>query len=204
MDIRSENVTEDLILEAARKVFMKRGYFGARMQEIADEAGINKSLLHYYFRSKDKLFEKIIADAIYQLVDKLLALVERDIPFEEKIGLFVHEYMEQISKNPYLPGFLMHELSFSPEKIPALLSEKIHLIPASFFRQIKNEMAKGNIIKTEPLQIFMNIFSLAVFPLVARPLIQFINKMPNEEYDRLLEERKHLVTRFILNGIKAK
>lgn len=204
MEIKSENITEELILEAARKVFMKRGYFGARMQEIADAAGINKSLLHYYFRSKDKLFERIISDAIYQLVDRLVALVERDLPFEEKIGLFINEYMEQISLNPYLPGFLMHELSFSPEKIPALISEKVHIIPEKFFKQIREEMAKGNIIKTDAIQIFMNIFSLAVFPLVARPLIQFINNMPDSEYEKLLSERKKMVTRFILNGISAK
>ena len=77
--------TEKTILEAAKKVFLDKGFDGARMQEIADEAGINKALLHYYFRSKDKLFDAIFEEAFKQFLPNISDIMVSDISIEEKV-----------------------------------------------------------------------------------------------------------------------
>ena len=109
--------TEERILEAAKKVFIRKGMYGARMQEIADEAGINKALLHYYFRSKNKLFEAIFQEAFHEFVPNAFGILKSDMPFEEKIRLFVSNYIDLISTNPFLPIFIINEINQNPDRL---------------------------------------------------------------------------------------
>ena len=101
--------TEEKILEAAKKVFVNKGYDGARMQQIADEAGINKSLLHYYFRSKDKLFEAVFQETLLRIGPMVLSFVNEPIPLEVKIWKFVDDYIEIIKNKPI--SKIVHENS---------------------------------------------------------------------------------------------
>ena len=117
----TKNSTEKQILEAAQKVFVLKGFDGARMQEIADEAGINKSLLHYYFRSKENLFESIFIDAFMKVQANLADLVSSDRPFLEKIQNFIDLYLDILTANPYLPAFVSHEVNRNPEKILSII-----------------------------------------------------------------------------------
>src|SRR5881394_2478863 len=94
--------TESRILDAAHRVFVRRGTAGARMQDIADEAGVNKALLHYYFRSKEKLFEKIFTELSQHFFPKLVKIFESDESLFRKIELFVAEYIDQMRQTPYL------------------------------------------------------------------------------------------------------
>src|SRR3954463_7666646 len=102
---------EQKILEAAKQVFFDKGMHGARMQDIADKAGINKAMLHYYFRSKEKLFETIFIDATGHLFPKLSSILESDKTIFEKIELICVEYINQIQQIPYLPIFIISEAS---------------------------------------------------------------------------------------------
>src|ERR1700712_5053671 len=95
--------TEQKILAAAEEVFHEKGYDGARMQEIAEHAGINKGLLHYYFKTKDKLFEAIFSRALQHMISKIFGILEMELPLEDKIRLIVDQYMSMILKNPTLP-----------------------------------------------------------------------------------------------------
>ena len=95
--------TEQIILEAAKKVFVRKGMAGARMQDIADEAGINKALLHYYFRNKEKLFEMIFMEAAEKFFPRINAIFDSDQPLFEKIESFCEEYISVVMENPYLP-----------------------------------------------------------------------------------------------------
>ena len=110
-----EESTEEKILAAAKKVFLSKGMAGARMQDIADEAGINKALLHYYFRNKEKLFEVIFAAAAQQLFPTINSIFESDIPLFEKIEKFCEEYITVMIENPYLPLFVLYEMSNDPK-----------------------------------------------------------------------------------------
>src|SRR3712207_2537327 len=100
--------TEQRILQAAKTVFMHRGMAGARMQDIADEAGINKAMLHYYFRSKEKLFEVIFREAIGKFLPKINATIALDCSLFEKIHIFCREYITVLMENPYIPLFIIN------------------------------------------------------------------------------------------------
>ena len=106
--------TEEKILDAARKVFVQKGLDGARMQDIADEAGINKALLHYYFRTKDKLFEMIFMETVGKIFPRFEMILLSDMDFFEKIRQIVSSYIEVIIHNPYLPLFVLNEMNKQP------------------------------------------------------------------------------------------
>src|SRR5436309_11093265 len=103
VNIKKDQSAEEKIIAAARKVFLSKGMDGARMQDIADEAGINKALLHYYFRSKDKLFEHIFMEVVAAFLPRIFAILESEATLFEKIEQFCSEYIGQEIKTPYVP-----------------------------------------------------------------------------------------------------
>ena len=109
--------TESSILDAAKRIFQNKGMDGARMQEIADEANINKAMLHYYFRSKELLFEAVFTNAFALLAPQLNAILNDDSSIEEKIKKFTFNYISFIIKHPYLPNFIIQELNRNPDFI---------------------------------------------------------------------------------------
>ncbi len=196
--------TEEKIMAAAKKVFLRHGMAGARMQSIADEAGINKALLHYYFRSKEKLFSIVFQKAVKDAIPQIIKVFETDAPFFDKIRKFVKEYLEFISKNPYLPMFIMHELASRPEHLIKLLNSS-KFENEFIFKAIQNEVDKGTIRPIKPEHLMVNIMSLCVFPIVAKPMITKILMRDNQKedsYDQFLEERKTEVADFVINSIK--
>ena len=106
-----DDSSEQRIFDAAHEVFVQKGLHGAKMQEIADRAGINKALLHYYYRSKEKLFETVVRAVIHRVVPVLRELIESDKPLFEKIDFFIHFYLQTISRNPFVPLFLINEIN---------------------------------------------------------------------------------------------
>ena len=108
--VKKQN-TEDKIVEAAKTVFIQKGMDGARMQQIADEAGINKALLHYYFRTKNKLFEKIFSLVFRDIFEVLEMAVMKELSFEQFLEQFVTEYINLLKRKPYIPQFVIHEIN---------------------------------------------------------------------------------------------
>jgi TetR/AcrR family transcriptional regulator len=194
--------TETQILEAAKKVFVKKGFDGARMQEIADEAGINKALLHYYFRSKDKLFTTIFIEVFQHFVPKLAETMGSSKPFFDKIKLFIESYIDMLSANPHLPIFILNEMHRNPQRIIELFG-KSGVKPEFLFGIIEAEIKKGTIIRIRPQHFIINILAMCVFPFAGRPIIQgFIFKNNKKEYEAFLLERKKEVCAFVINSIK--
>ena len=114
--------TEQRILRAARSVFLRRGTSGARMQEIAEEAGVNQALLHYYFKSKEGLAEAVFRETAGHLVPALIQLLGSDATIEQKVERFVQLYIDTVRESPFIPGYIVAELQFHPERITALAS----------------------------------------------------------------------------------
>jgi TetR/AcrR family transcriptional regulator len=196
--------TEKLILEAAKKVFLDKGFDGARMQNIADEAGINKALLHYYFRSKDKLFDAIFDDAFMQFLPNIGQVLMSDMPFPDKIRAFVGHYIDMLLNNPHLPIFIMRELQRAPEKIVSLL-KKSGIHPEITAAKLYQEVADGKIIPIPMPHLIVNMIGLCVFPFIGRPIIEgFIFNNDTEAYQKFLLERKTVVADFIINAIQVK
>lgn len=196
--------TEQRILEAAKDVFVRKGLEGARMQEIADEANINKALLHYYFRGKDKLFEAVFRETFFKLLPNLVDLMKSDISLFEKIRLFVENYIDIINDNPLLPIFVLHELNRNPQRVVEMIKSS-GINPVYFVIQIQEEIEKGTIELINPLHLIVNMISMCIFPFVARPILQgIIFNEDSQNYDAFIQERKKEVSDFIINSIRKK
>jgi TetR/AcrR family transcriptional regulator len=195
--------TEARILEAAKKVFILNGFEGTSMQDIATEAGINKSLLHYYFRNKEKLFAAVFSFAFQNFVPQIQEIFISDATVFVKIERIVAEYMEMLLKNEFIPAFVLHEINRNPDGIVELMQET-GLNPELFMRQLTLETEKGNIPPIDPRHFIVNLISLCVFPFAARPLMQRILFANDEKaYRQFLQERKKKVTEFIIQSLKA-
>ena len=194
--------SEERILEAAKKVFHCKGYDGARMQEIADEAGVNKSLVHYYYRNKDNLFQAVFEDAFSRLIAKLNEIFFSELSFTVKIETFIGYYVIFLSQNSYLPLFILNGLYKEPEQIRNMLA-KNQLFPERLIEQIKKQVMAELNLEIDPFHIFINILALSVFPVVARPLIQNIFGYTDEQLAQFYLERKTVVPEFILNALKG-
>ena len=121
---QNDKNTEQRILDAAGEVFHSKGFDGARMQEIAQHAGINKGLLHYYFKTKDALFDAIFGIALNQIVSRINIILEQDLSLDEKIDLIVDQYMDLLLKNPMLPRFVLNELNKNADKLSKIIQEQ--------------------------------------------------------------------------------
>jgi len=193
---------EHKILEAAKTVFQKKGMTGARMQEIADKAGINKALLHYYYRSKQMLFEAVFFQAFSLIAPKLGAVLNSEISLFDKIKLFTKGYISFAVAHPYLPKFIIQELNQNPDFAEKLIQHNSFPNIDIFKNQIETAVKNGKIRVIMPKQLFINMMSLTIFPFIGAPLLKGFTKLNDEDYNTLLEERKTAVADFIINAIK--
>ncbi len=198
-----DTTTEEKILEAARKVFIERGLDGARMQEIADKAGINKALLHYYFRSKEKLFEVIFKETAGNLFPKFEMILNSDKPLFHKIDEIVSNYIDLIIKNPYLPLFVLSEMNKSRNlQLANFFEMQRNKFVEKFVKNIEREIKRGVIKKISPAHLIINIFSLCAFPFIAKPVIGILLEIDDLQFKYMMEQRKKIVTDFIIASIK--
>lgn len=200
--------TEEKILTAAKEVFQQKGMTGARMQEIADKAGINKALLHYYYRTKDKLFEKVFEIAFSLFIPKVKDMMTSEKPVLEKISFFVDNYIDLLSKHPYIPGFVINELNRNPQILVQIFEKNVQLkqdnIIEKFEAQIQAEVKAGIIKPVSARNLMTNVIALCIFPVVARPILQgVLFENDKKQYSEFLSQRKDFVKEFIINSIKA-
>lgn len=199
----TEKNTEEQIIEAAKKIFTKKGLAGARMQDIADEAGINKAMLHYYYRSKDKLFEIVFNEAINKVMTSLNNILATQMPFPEKIKAIVENYITALMANPQLPLFVLHEITQNPEMFIKELKSRVGFPNVkTFMVEIVEAGEKGIIRKISPVQLVMNIISMSVFPFVAKPLFQAVAEMDDVQFRMMMEDRKRVLVEFILAALR--
>ena len=199
----TEPGTEEKVLEAARKVFMIKGRAGARMQDIADAAGINKAMLHYYFRDKDKLFETVFIAEAQKFFPKINIIFQANMPLFEKIEKFVGEYIDEMANNPLLPWFIMNEINSDPEQfLNKLWSKGNAPKPVALLQQIETEIKKGTIKRVQPVHLLMNIFSMTVFPFIARPMLARVLHITDAGFKQAMEERKKEIPKFIIDAIR--
>jgi len=199
--VKTEN-TETEILQAAKEVFQQKGMTGARMQEIADKAKINKALLHYYYRSKQLLFEAVFKNAFSLLAPQLNKVLNDDSDVFEKIRKFSESYVSFVIKHPYLPNFVIQELNKNPEFVQKLKADKNFPSIDKFKQQIDEAVQQGRIQPIAAEQLFIHIISLNIFPFIGEPLLMAFTNVDKTQYNVLLENRKTEVAEFIINAIK--
>lgn len=199
--------TEQKILHAAMSIFVAKGRYGAKMQEIADSAGINKAMLHYYFRSKDKLFARVFETVFSGIFSSLHTHFENDDSYHDKLGNFISAYIELIKSNSNLPLFILREIQEDSNVVHALFSgvlKKIKLnLPLKFFEATKRAIQDGEIKAVDPRQLLITVLGSSVFYFIAEPLLSvFLKNDPNFSRDTFIDERKKAIVDIIFNGIK--
>ncbi len=200
----NDKQTEEKIFEAATEVFVEKGMDGTRMQHIADRAGINKSLLHYYYRTKDRLFEAVFEKIADQMFRKFAPVFDETLSLEEKIRFFYREHIEFLKKNPRLPSFVLNEINRNPERIRKLIRNiDIEKLWNTIENQHRDELRKYNIDRKKIPQLMTSIAALSVFPFAARGIFEAIFEKTGHSFEDYLEERKEYVAEFVIRAIKS-
>ena len=194
--------TEDKILEAAHLVFHQKGFNGTRMQEIADQAGINKALLHYYFKNKESLFERVFEETFSRLTAKMAEIFLSEMTLMSKIELFVNFYLNFISRHSYIIQFIINALQDKPEQLRAIIIKQ-HVCPEQLLGQIHKQLKDELNLEIDPLHLYANILGLVIFPVIAKPLLQSLFQIPEERMNLFFEERKKIVPIFIAQALKG-
>ncbi len=202
--------TERRILDAARTVFVRRGSGGARMQEIAEEAGVNQALLHYYFGTKDGLALAVFRESAAKLFPGILRILSSDASIEARVERVVHHYLDTLRAHPFLPGFVLGEMNFNPERMVALASELVSAgVPdaprralAVLGRDLALRAKRGDFRLITAEQFVVNLASLCVFPFAARPMLAHFIGLDSADWERFLDVRRADLPQQILNTLR--
>lgn len=186
--------TEERILEAAVQEFMTKGYAGARTTAIAEAAGVTHAMLHYYFRTKDKLLDRIIESKIGTLRDIMLAsLGDPTIPLFDKIKSTIENHQDFIAANPELPRFMINEVLSRPDRMPKVIERLKHhtpLVVQSLQRQIDEYADRGLCRRVDAGMLMLDIVSLNIFPFSAKPMVNALLGGMMENSQAFVEARK--------------
>ncbi|GAB5537669.1 MAG: hypothetical protein Rubg2KO_39180 [Rubricoccaceae bacterium] len=198
--------TETRILEAAHRVFTRRGVAAARTQEIADEAGVNKALLHYYFRTKEKLSDAVFLQAAGGLFPQMLGALASDLPLREKLQTAIHTQMDALEASPFLPGYILCELRADPERLSRLLHETFPveqmrgMLFASLQHQIDAEVEAGRLRPIAPQTLLIALMSNLIFPHAAAHMLEVAAGLDEDARRELADWRRRELADFLLRG----
>lgn len=199
---------EEIILKAAMDVFVEKGLYGAKMQEIADKAGINKALLHYYYRSKNKLYEHIFRFIFTKITTDIIELMNTDLPFKEFLRYFISKYIDLLINNHKFPMFIMREISLGGKIASNVINDVIMNEMNCRYPVIdiiEDAMEKGEIIKMDPNQIIITVLGSCLFYFMGENIIRTV-LLTEKSFDRndFLEQRKEAIFKIIYYGISPR
>jgi AcrR family transcriptional regulator len=198
----NDKQTEERIFEAATDVFVDKGMDGARMQDIASHAGINKALLHYYFRTKDQLFNAVFEMIARKTIKKFAPVFDENLSLEAKIRFFFKEHITFLQENPKLPGFILNEINRNPARIKKLLNNiDFEKLWQNLYQQHKEELEEYNITEATMPQLMISIAALSVFPFAARGIVEGILEKVGIDFNKFIEERKEFAAEFVIKSI---
>jgi len=194
--------TQAKIKAAARKVFLEEGYEGAKIRQIADQAGVNLALVNYYFRSKEQLFKSIYLETFKDFLARMVVLLNEPTPLEVKIWKVVDRYSDFIAENPLLPMFVLAEQRKESSSLFKELGVKSAFEGSYFHQQLREEAQKGHIRPVEPLQVVVTIMSNIIFPVIAKPIVSHLGQFDEGGFKQFMEVRKQLIPEMIMTYLK--
>lgn len=199
--IKKDEITEELIKNTAKRLFFGEGKFNVTTQEIADAAGVNRTLINYYFRSRDKLFEIIFKDAQDREQEITKSIIFSELPFKAKIEEFIDNSFTIAREYPYMELYLVTQFNQGGY---SKFEEDMDKMLKKFYEEFEVEMAKGTIIKMDPIQFILNMVSLISFPIAMRPLFQKSMSLSDEQYEKILGDRKQIIMDTLFNNPQSK
>lgn len=205
MKISKNTNTEQAIIEVAEKLFLEKGFALTSTTEIAKEVGCNQALVHYYFRTKDKLFEAIFEKKIRMFVSAFIKKQEENLSFQEKLTIVIESHFDMLKANPKIPFLFFNELTTNPKRLISL-KDKIIELPGSVYlhmeKELQHEIKKGTIRPISAIDLLISIFSLNVMLFIASPIIKTIGAVSDEEFNKIIENRKKENVYIILKSIE--
>ncbi len=200
--MENPNDMESRILIAAEKVFYLLGKEGASMQDIADEAGITRTSLNYYYRSKDKLFEEVFRNTLSHFIPRLAALLESSDNLSEYLRGMVEVIIDSMIERPQIPVFVLQELTSNPGRVPEFM-EELGIHPAKAIYKMRNDKVLGN-LSFDPRHLIMNLLGMCIFPFAGKPMFVSVMYEGNEDsYISAMQERKKLIPMILEQIIKT-
>jgi AcrR family transcriptional regulator len=180
------------------------------MQDIAREAGVNQALLHYYFRTKERLSEAVFHRAAGQLLPRVIEVMASELSIEDKVARVVELELDHLLRAPYLPGFIMSELHHRPERVRQLLSAVTGMMPeevrprvfTGLRRQLEEGARDGRFRPMPPDQFIVNLFSLCIFPFAARPMLMALLGFDQQGFERFIAARRAELADFVLRAMR--
>ena len=198
--LETDSSTEEKIKTAANIVFIKKGFAGTRTRDIAEEAGINLALLNYYFRSKEKLFDIVMMENIQRFLSGMRGVLnDENLALKEKVALIAENYTVMLKIQPNMPLFILGEIKSNPEKLVTNMKVKEIMLKSHFYQQLREALGD----KVNPLHFLINIISLTVFPFVASPMLKVVGDMKDEDFEKMVEERKKMIPVWIEAMLKT-
>jgi AcrR family transcriptional regulator len=205
MEQKKDHDTERMILDAAERLFLEKGFAMTSTIEIAKEANCNQALVHYYFRSKENLFQSIFEKKIKILVSNFEENSQKELTFEERVTQTIESHFEMVRANPRLPFLIFNELITNPSRLNSL-KEKIIELPKAVLILLQNELRKeveaGRVHPMEITDLILSIISLNVMLFLTSPIWKTITGMSDEDFEALVEHRKKEHVRIILASLK--
>ena len=196
---KKEDVTYELIISTAKNLFFKEGKFNATTQEIADAAGVNRTLINYYFRSRNALFDLVFEEGKKEDERRQKMIVMSNLPIREKLELFIDYFLAQAKTYPYREVYMLTQMI---KDGVCVYDKKEHIkyMTEKFYVELEEEMEKGTIQKIPPIQFMLNFISMLIFPVAMRPFLQNNFELDDVEYDKILSERKEIILKTIFKN----
>lgn len=195
--MEKENTAEK-IRNAARKLFTELGYGRVTTRDIATAAGVNAALVNYHFRSKEQLFQEIMVEVVRGFMSQMQVLLNDGHSFEEKLELLVNNYYQLLSRQPDLPIFMLSEIRNNPKEMVEKLGVAGVFKEAGFFRELAERCPQEML----PIQLFLNLISMTVFPFIARPIVQNAAGFNDEQFSNLIAERQVHISQWFISMLE--
>lgn len=196
--------TEEKIREAAKKIFVEKGFGSATTRDIAECAETNIALVNYYFRSKERLFQEVFKESFAETFLPVARILNDDLPLEAKIYKFVDHMIELLKRDPQLPMFVLSEMRGEHSKACESMAQ-MHVEESNRFQQqLEAEAAKGNIRKTDFSQVEISLMSMVIFPFVSMNMLKMKKNLSTEQFYQLMDERKKVIPEMILTYLRHK
>jgi AcrR family transcriptional regulator len=197
--------TEHKIKEAARKVFLEKGFAATKTRDIAEEADINLALLNYYFRSKKKLFDIIMTETLQSFFSGIISVFnDEKTTLKEKVSLFVNHYIDLLSANQNIAPFIINTVRDNPEEYISKIGIIENAKKSVFIKQFMEGVTKGDIPPINPLHFMVNLMGLVVFPFIAQPMVSTVLGIPEDQYLNIIQERKRLIPLWVESMLSVK
>ncbi|PWJ59343.1 AcrR family transcriptional regulator [Dyadobacter jejuensis] len=197
--------TEEKIVAAAHKLFTQKGYAATKTRDIAEEAGINLALLNYYFRSKEKLFELIMADNLKQFLCSIESVTtDARTTYQEKFKLLVENYIDLFLDKPDMPIFILSEIRSNPLE----MFQRVRFVKifegSIMSEQLREAIERREIEPINPVHILMNLLGMVVFPFVVKPIIQNVVGVEDANYREMMLVRKKMIPLWVEAMLQVK